>query len=215
MVVRAINNLGGMKRIGKFPSIKLGRLVWWESPLESDYIHLLEPDSAVTFYKEQPLRIRYTFRGKEHFYTPDFLVQIGSKIKIVEVKPEKKAFDEKYQELFRIAAQACCQKGYEFVVVTDTMIRAQPKLDNIKVLWRYARTPLHPTHYILHCKEIFSRKSEIALGELFEIFITKQVSKRVIYGLLYWGLLEIDLLKPINGDSKICLLRTGLTPQEV
>jgi hypothetical protein len=205
MVARVINNFGFLKRIGTFPSIKLGRQVWWESPLESDYIHLLEADGAVSFYEEQPFKIKYTLNGKKHYYTPDFLVKRHSSIQIVEVKPEKKVFNDKYQTLFRMAAQACRQEGYEFAVVTDLMIRIQPKLNNIKVLWRYARTPLNSLEYRLYCQEAFSVKNELSLGELFNFFTTKKVNRRVVYALLYWGFLEINLMESINENSKVCL----------
>ena len=42
MSVRKIINKGNRKVIGRFPSLKLKRNVWWESQLERDYIYILE-----------------------------------------------------------------------------------------------------------------------------------------------------------------------------
>jgi hypothetical protein len=215
MIVRTINNLGGLKRIGTFPSLKLRRLVWWESPVERDYIHLLEPDRTVKYYQEQPLKIRYVLDGKEHFYTPDFMIWRGLKIQIVEVKPESKIYQEKYQHLFMMAGQACNEAGYEFLVVTDTMIRVQPKLNNIKTFRRYARVPINSPQHLHHCKDIFSRRSEMALGEVLESLAVKQVYKPTVYGLLYWGILETNLLEPVNKDSRIRLTGNELAPKEM
>jgi hypothetical protein len=205
MGVRKITNHGFLKRIGKFPSLKLGRMVWWESPVERDYIHLLEADGAVSFYKEQPLRIHFVLDGKEYFYTPDFLVKRYRKIQIVEVKPEKKIHSEENQRRFRAAFKACLQRGYEFIVATDTIIRLQPRLDNIKLFWKYSRTPLDSLRYYLYCQELFSQRNEIALEELFHLFALKGVSKRVIYALLYRGVLRVDLMKPIGNVSTVSL----------
>lgn len=205
MVVRKINNKGNLKRIGKFPSIKVGSQVWFESPLERDYIHLLEADSAVIFYEAQSIRINYTLDGRKHFYTPDFFVKRSNGIKIIEVKPESKVSKESNQFIFQIAYRVCCDKGWEFLVVTDTLIRRQPKLDNLKSLWKYARIPINSHKYQLYCQEFFQARSEIALGMLFDLFALKGVSKEVVYGLLYWGIIEIDLMQPLNKESVIRL----------
>ena len=63
MRVRRITN-GGRKVIGKFPSIKNGGMVWWESQIERDYFYLLEFDSDVIIYWAQPLKIRYYLDGR-------------------------------------------------------------------------------------------------------------------------------------------------------
>lgn len=208
MIVRIINNKGYLKRIGKFPSIKLGCQIWFESPIEHDYIHLLEVDNKVVFYEGQSVRILYTLNGRKHSYTPDFLVKRSNVIQVVEVKPESKVSSGRNQNIFQIACRVCREKGWEFLIVTDTMIRRQPKLDNLKALWKYARTPINYSKYQLYCQEFFSAKEEIALGRLFDHFASRGVPQQVVYGLLYWGILEVDLMKPVDGDSAICLSKT-------
>ena len=151
MAVRKITNKGCKKIIGKFPSLKLGRLIWWESQIERDYIYLLEFDPAVISYEEQPIRISYHLNGKERHYTPDFLVRQADRNLIVEVKQEKEALKEENQRLFNIVGAICARDDYEFIVVTDKMIRVQPRLDNIKLLTRYQRTPIHDSHYQIVC----------------------------------------------------------------
>ncbi|MDJ0574365.1 MAG: hypothetical protein QNJ65_04270 [Xenococcaceae cyanobacterium MO_234.B1] len=73
--VRPINNAGCRKIIGKFPSVKMQTVIWWESQIERDYIYLLEIDSDVVAYYGQPFKIQYTDKGKSRNYTPDFLVE--------------------------------------------------------------------------------------------------------------------------------------------
>jgi hypothetical protein len=214
VVVRKITNHGYLKRIGKFPSLKLGRMVWWESPLERDYIHLLEADGSVSFYQEQPLRIHFILDGKEYSYTPDFLVKRPSDVLIVEVKPHKKIDSEENQRRFRAATKACCQRGYKFVVATDTIIRIQPRLDNIKLFWKYSRIPLNSPRYHIYCQEIFAQRSEIALEELLQLFSSKGISRRVVYALIYWGFLRIDLMRRINSDSLVSLPMTAYVAEK-
>ena len=199
MSVRKITNKGTKKVIGYFPSLKMHRLVWWESPLERDYIYLLEFDPDVLHYKEQPQRISYHRNGKERHYTPDFLVIRANK-QIVEVKPEYQAAKEENIALFQAVAPLFHQEGYEFVVVTDTMIRTQPRLDNIKLLTKYARTSITPQHQIA-CHDFFASKDEVRLGGLIQFFAARGFEIQVVYALLYWGIIAIDLMKPIESSS--------------
>ena len=71
MPVRNVTNRGG-NVIGRFPSLKMQRMIAFESLLERDFIYLLDYDAAVTWFEEQPLTIEYEHEGKLLHYTPDF-----------------------------------------------------------------------------------------------------------------------------------------------
>jgi hypothetical protein len=201
---RKVIRKGTRRVVGKFPSVKPNiRLVHWESQLERDFYYLLEIDPNVLAFREQPLRIEYILSGKHRYYTPDVLVERKQKVQIVEVKPKSKV--EKYDEIFRIASQVCKHNGYEFIVVTDEEIRKQPRLENVKLLWRYSRSLIEPEHQIA-CSEFFSLRHEATLQEVINFFEFRRVGKPIVYGLLYWGILETDLLaEHINMNSMIRL----------
>jgi TnsA endonuclease N terminal len=203
MAVRKITNKGCKKIIGKFPSLKMGRLIWWESQIERDYIYLLELDPAVISYEEQPIRISYHLSGKKRHYTPDFLVRKADRNLIVEVKREEEALKEENQRLFNIVGAICARDGYEFIVVTDKMIRVQPRLYNIKLLTRYQRTPIHDPHYQIVCYELFSKKPKASLSEVIRFFASRGIGKQVIFSLLYWGVLAVDLMQSIEVESVV------------
>jgi hypothetical protein len=210
MRVRAFTNRGSTtKVIGKFPSHKNGRSVWWESQIERDFIYLLEFDSEVLSYQEQPLRIQYVRDGRLHKYTPDFLVNRADRKQIIEVKPERKAQELESIVIFRILAAICRREGYEFLVATDTMIRVQPRLNNIKMLWRYSRTPILPQHQI-HCHEWLCEQGQIEFLKLIEFLKSKNIEEQVAYALLYRGEIETDLRLPLTRHS-IIKLPSGAT----
>jgi hypothetical protein len=212
MTARKVIRRGTRRTVGKFPTLKpKKRCVHWESMLERDFYYLLEIDHDVISYREQPLKIEYFLDGKKHRYTPDLLVERAMRKQIVEVKPKKKV--QKYDSLFRIASRICQENGYEFLVVTDEEIRAQPKLDNIKLLWRYSRTHICPQHQIA-CHEFFGMRNEASLREVLEFFASGGISQQVVYGLLYWGILEINLMIPIDVNSTVSLPRTALDTRE-
>ncbi|HUS10730.1 MAG TPA: TnsA endonuclease N-terminal domain-containing protein [Pyrinomonadaceae bacterium] len=207
MPVRKIPKYGaGRKNLGKFASVKTGRVAWYESLLERDYMYLLDYECDVTYWHEQPLRIRFSYGGKVHRYTPDLEVLRASRKQLIEVKPKHKVDSGEWDVLFRAASSVCEQEGYDFLVLTDEVIRMQPRLENVKLLWKYARTPVLPQHQIM-CSQFFqTRKDEpVTLGDLIQLFTNKQLPKQTLYCLLFWGALDFDLMQPLDQDSRILL----------
>jgi hypothetical protein len=207
MPVRKIPRYGaGHKNLGKFASVKTGRVAWYESLLERDLMYLLDYERDVSYWHEQPLRIRFSHGGKVHHYTPDMEVHRTSQKQLIEVKPKHKVESGEWDVLFRAASSICEQEGYEFMVLTDEVIRMQPRLENVKLLWKYARTPVLPQHQII-CSQFFqSRKDElVTLGDLVQLFTRKQLPTQTLYSLLFWGALDFDLMQPLDECSEIRL----------
>ena len=128
MPIRKIPKYGAQKNIGKFSSVKTGRVVRYESLLERDYMYLLDFDPQVIYWHEQPLRFRYTLDGKTHWYTPDLEVHRDSKKQIVEVKSQHQVESGEWDFLFRTAASISKEEDYEYIVVTDEAITSSPNL---------------------------------------------------------------------------------------
>src|SRR5215467_695338 len=114
---RRLTNATPNKVIGRFPSVKMGRVVWWESQIERDYIYLLEIDPDVLAYKEQPFRVKLELFGSLRSYVPDFLVVRKSRKQIVEVKPVEKVTTEENSLLFPVMRQIAAERRYEYMVV--------------------------------------------------------------------------------------------------
>lgn len=206
MPVRKIPRYGAQKNIGKFFSVKTGLVAWYESLLERDEMYLLDFDPLVIFWREQPLKIRYVLNGKTHFYTPDLEVHRTSTKQLVEVKSQDQVDSGKFDGLFRIATSASQDEEYEFVVVTDQTIRQQPRLDNVKKLWKYARTPILPQHQRL-CWQFLQGKpfDEVVLGDLIALFKSKGAGAQVVYSMLFWGVLDFDLNQPLDQFTPVKL----------
>ena len=207
MPVRKIPRYGaGRKNLGKFASVKTGRVAWYESLLERDYMYLLDYEGDVSYWHEQPLRMRFSHGGKVHRYTPDLEVHRASQKQLIEVKPKHQVDSGKWDVLFRAASSICEEEGYEFLVLTDEVIRMQPRLENVKLLWKYARTPVLPQHQII-CSQFFQSRNDelVTLGDLVQLFTRKHLPKQTLYCLLFWGALDFDLMQPLDQDSPIIL----------
>jgi hypothetical protein len=201
---RRLTNATPNKVIGRFPSVKMGRAIWWESQIERDYIYLLEIDPDVVAYKEQPFRIKLEMFGSKRSYVPDFLVVRRSGKQIVEVKPVEKVTTEENSLLFPVMREMAAEQRYEYVVVTDGMIRVQPRLNNIKLLFRYARTEIRPQHQLAIIKFVQDHPAA-CIAEAREFLKGEGISPRVLYSLLYWNVVKIDLDQRIDATSHIWL----------
>jgi hypothetical protein len=197
---------GSRKNLGKFCSVKSNRVLWYESLLEMNLMYLLDFDPDVKCFKEQPCRIHYVLDGRQRSYTPDILVLRSELRQIIEVKPASKVTTAANQRLFQAVSPICDREGFSFIVATDGMIMQQPRLDNIKALWRYARTSLRPQHQI-YCEEFLRHKpsSSADLAEALEFFASKGASPQIVYSLLFWGVLDFDLMQPLGPSSSISL----------
>ncbi len=206
---RKITNRGSKKVIGKFPSLKMNTAIWWESQLERDYIYLLEIDPDVLSYQGQPFTIAYSNLDKRRKYTPDFWVERKGSKQIIEVKPAHKVSETQNTRRFQQAASICLAHNLEFVVVTEKTIRVQPRLDNIKLLHRYARVSLSWHNYI-DCLEYFRSVETKSLLEAERDLEAKGITRNYLLRLLWSGFLLTDLMKPITPLSLIQLSREAI-----
>lgn len=144
MPVRKVSQRGRKNVVGKFPSLKMGRMIAFESTLELDYLHLLEYEQEVSWFEEQPLTLAYEFEGEAHHYTPDFHLIRRGQDWLTECKPDKFVKTEENQRKFAAAESWCEARGWRFKVVTDEELRLGCRLKNVKFLWPFARHSIGP-----------------------------------------------------------------------
>lgn len=200
--------------LNKFPSLKLNAIVVTRSPVENDYVFLLETDNGVIRYRSQPGPIFFSFESKRHRYTPDFLVFRRTKIQLIEVKPEGRLAESWNSVLFEMASRACRERECEFIVITDKMIRRQPRLDNLKLLYKYARTSLDSEHQITSISFLSSRRITL-LGELMDFFLSRKLPTQAVYALIFRGVIAIDINLAISVRSQVWLPRVRREKQNV
>lgn len=140
MPVRTVSNRGRRNVIGYFPSLKMRRMVQFESALERDLIYLLDFDRQVAAFEEQPLKIAYQYEGKTLTYTPDFQMETTSgRVMLLECKPACFVDREENQRKFDAAQTWCAAQGWGFQVVTEEQLRADYLVQNVKLLTQHAR----------------------------------------------------------------------------
>ncbi len=129
----------GKNIIGYFPSIKMGRMINFESLIERDFAYLLDYELNVERFYEQPTTIEYHHNGKRRRYTPDFHVVCSGQDLLVECKARRFVDDPDNQVKFEAARLWCGERGWLFGLVTDDLLAANWRVVNIKLLTRFAR----------------------------------------------------------------------------
>ncbi|WP_081869672.1 TnsA endonuclease N-terminal domain-containing protein [Endozoicomonas numazuensis] len=132
---------------GLFPSLKNPDGIMYESTLERDYCYYLELDPDVRFYEGQPVTLHFEIDGKKRRYTPDFLILFHNSEKklLVEIKREQALIDDDGLVLkLNTVREEFKQQGYEFEVKDDIFIRAKPRLQNLKKIYKYLRYSISP-----------------------------------------------------------------------
>lgn len=169
MKARKVVTRSGRGFRGYFPSKKLNRMVEWESILERDAIYLFEHSPGVVSYQEQPSLVYYEIDGEMRKYFPDFeLVLANGELVHVEVKPEAMLSSEKLSMKLTAIAQAYASRQFTFRVLTDTEIRREPRLHNLKLLSRFKA---HTTDNQIDQQKaelIMSANQEVTVSELYE-----------------------------------------------
>lgn len=193
---------GGIVR-GKFPSRKNGRMVHHEGLLELDAIYLFETSPLIVRYREQPLTIRYADGNRLRRYTPDFelLLETGE-IVLVEIKPESRLRAEDVRHTLDQIKEHMVRGSVSFIVLTDQVIRREPRLANLKWIYhRAARVP--PTTSAL----------EVVLQRHINQFPTSiSAAYRLLdgsgtdpYSFLIAGQLQCALSVPVSADTILTL----------
>lgn len=194
------------RTVGRFPSLKAGRSIHWESQLERDFVYLLEFDPAVLDYREQPETIRLTIDGKPRRYTPDFLVRTASLMVVYEVKPTDKAAHPDMVALFAAAADHYAGRGMRHQVVTEADIRIRPYLDNVALLLRYRS---HPVDVDIEARIVDRLAFEpTTLGELIAA-LAPHADMAEVLALLANHRLAADLVGQLDRNAVIRLPREG------
>lgn len=106
-----------------------------ESALEGDAIYALVMCWDIHSITSQPERITYTDKdGKKRRYTADLLLTLDAGRKRVEVKPLEICLKEEVAARLSMVARVYASRNEQFDILTDDVIRLQPRLNICKRL---------------------------------------------------------------------------------
>jgi hypothetical protein len=97
---------------------------------------------------------------------------------------------------------ACEQKNFGFIVFSEEAIRAQPFLDSVKLLDKYARQNVSSEYYIALYK-FFTTNQASLLEDLQVYFRSNNLNPSVIFTLIFNKHITADLTKPLTEQTVI------------
>jgi hypothetical protein len=194
--------------IGKFPSLKLGRMVRYQSLIERDFIYLLDFVPAVSEYCEQPFSIHYKDGDKERQYTPDFSFVHRGRTYLVECKHHQYMQPDKNKLKWEAARRWGRAHGVMFCVLTEKAIRAGYGLENIQLLTDYARYVIDPAMKTAILRILTETRCPMTVSDLMTKLSPDQPQRAItaVLHLAYHHFLYIPLADaPITVTSPVML----------
>lgn len=200
-------DLSNISLTGSIISVKNNSVVDFESSLERDYIYLLEYETNIKSYYEQPIKISYFDNDKAKIYIPDFFVEYynGLKSNVIEIKYKKDLEEnkEKYQKKFNAASVFCKKNNLNFIILTEEDIRTEI-LFNAKFLLYY-QNPLMKINngYVEQIYNTIKKFKQITARELIDETVIEEDRKpEFIYVL--WHMVANHLLN-YNKENKLTM----------
>lgn len=196
------------KNLIQFFSQKNQKHVFCESYLERDTYLTCEFLNPVQTYEVQEIRVQFDVDGKDKVYTPDAKLNLRSDLyskgMIVEVKRcDELVKPEVWRKLTR-ARQEFTNAGYGFKILTDADIQVQPRLNNLRLLYRYRNSlPEVETQHL-----IFDRvrgNDDVTIRELMKLVRQRGEIFRSPFAMIAKGLVKVDINKPITPNSYVAL----------
>ena len=162
---------------GAIRSLKDGLEKRFESPLERDLLTILDFDSNVESFYDQPVTISYfDSKGVGRNYTPDVLIHFqkdrwparskGTLLAEVKTKRDLAERGGDYAARFLAAGQFAEEKGWQFRVLTEDVIRT-PYLTNARFLREYQKRAMDMATYDLILSGVRSL-GETTVGRLLD-----------------------------------------------
>jgi len=205
MRVRKVITRSGKRIRVKFPSTKLNRMVYCESPLERDAVYHFEYHPEVESYQEQPsLEYYYDAAGVQHRYYPDFRIDFkDGRVLLVEVKPMKYLAKKKVRDQLKFVAARLAEQNRPFRVMTELEIRRDPLFSNLKKLNKSCKkaAALVPTS-VLSAR--LTGGPTWLLGKLNDMM----EGPAKVLQLIRSNHLQVDLEAPLSADAKVWLPNT-------
>lgn len=192
---RKVVKRSNARNTGKYPSIKMKRMMQWESVHEENAMRLCDSDPEVISFSEQPCVIRYVMCGKAHLHYPDLLVIKHSGPYLLEVKTLADALSKEVAERTALLMSELPKHGYQYCVVSAEELSIEPRLSNIKQLLKLGKDPVTLLQ-VEYFRRHFARHTNCLWGDFTGLL--KPLSRLILDGYL-----KIDLSQPLQKNTAI------------
>lgn len=186
------------RRVGVFPSRKMGRGVYWDGEIELTFIRFLEVRADVRRYLEQPLRISMLLDGKRKLYTPDFIIEEDQNLSVYEVKASYLV--DEFTKIEELAKQILNEVGIKYKIITENDLPNGDYKNNIELILRYQD---RNNSKITNILQNWPKNKSLKLGEIKNGILGELLSMADIVSLIGNGFLKANLHEKLENESQI------------
>ncbi len=181
--------------IGSFPSLKNQTVVSYKNTLIRDTLYYPEFDRSINSYETDPFTTAMTLDdGIVHEYMPTIRAIRNNHPVIIEVDFAEHLKTQRGMWQIQMAKRWVRENDAGLEIYTEREIRQMPRLDNLKIFYRYSRLNL-PAQYLMTIQRMFKQKSQISLGEMAANLISSEpaTAKPFIWASIFHHYLDVDL----------------------
>lgn len=185
---------------GYSASLKMKKMIPWESTLERDAILHLEFSEGIKNFWAQPQKFYFYENDQQKFCYPDFRAEaLDRKLTHIEVKPASKLKCPVLRARLHAIKKAHEQQGIDYQIWDETFIRREPRLSNLKLLTYHLPGLNDDLKSVDEAVEKLNILPPNTVGGA--VTVLKELS--IVYQLLALGYYSCDLDQPITMETEI------------
>jgi hypothetical protein len=198
---RKVVKRSNARMTGKYPSLKMQRMMQWESEHESNAMRIFDATVEVIAFNEQPCEIVYEMDGEWFRHYPDFLIQTLDGNTFCEVKMAADAASDEVAKRTAHLTQYLPYYDYQYRIELAEDLAREPRLGNLKRLLKLGRVDVSLTEKE-HFRQFFKQHDAILWSDLKQDECHPMLLPQACR-LILDGVLTIDLNQPISESSAI------------
>jgi hypothetical protein len=175
----------------------------WESSVECEGQKLADICPAVTFYCEQPLRLKYWWAGKKQSHIPDLLVHLAmGRPWVIEFKADEDPELEDARQRAEIVTPMFRDAGFDYHIVMNSSLLRGSYLANAKYISRHGRERASTGDFNF-ASQLFEVAGDLTMRAFSKAFTTELEAIRATCRLLRSGHIAIDMKLPVGPETRL------------
>ena len=135
--IKKIISRSNSRPTGKYPSLKMGRMMHWENIDQLYAFRLLDINPAIKSFEESPMEIQYEINGKRFCEYPDLLINTANLKEIWKIQKSTEYKTVSTIENEKTFREQLLKKGFRWRYVDSKILALEPRKQNVITLLRY------------------------------------------------------------------------------
>lgn len=189
--IKKIISRSNSRPTGKYPSLKMGRMMHWENIDQLYAFRLLDINPAIKSFEESPMEIQYEINGKRFCEYPDLLINTANLKEIWKIQKSTEYKTVSTIENEKTFREQLLKKGFRWRYVDSKILALEPRKQNVITLLRYGAGSINLIE-VEKVRNYLERYETISWGKVTSGFLglsgPKNICRLVIEGQIYFDI---------------------------